>query len=167
MVRYNDEAAKLFPEEHGQMHAIQGDLSKPSSDLDQADWSNFDVAIISMALHHVTEPIEMLSQLRKRLRPGGALIVVEMYDDDEQERITESDKLNREGMVVVHGREKIWAGFSPVGLADLLGKAGFTDTDTRKPDLLIQVPDTVGGSSSFCTKKLMFVKGINGAASAL
>lgn len=164
VARYNDEAAKLFGDGHNQMHAVQGDLSKPSLELDKADWSNFDVAIISMALHHVSEPIEMLSQLRKRLRPGGSLIVVEMYEDDKEERSTDSDNLNPEGMIVVHGREKIWAGFSPRGLVDLLKKAGFTEVDARKPDLTILVPD---GSPFGGERKLMFVKGVNGATSAL
>jgi SAM-dependent methyltransferase len=149
------------------MYAIQGDLSKPSSDLDQADWSNFDVAVISMALHHVSAPIEMLSQLRKRLRPGGALIVVEMYDGDDPENVTGSDSLNREDMIEVHGGQKIWAGFSPRGLVDLLEKAGFTDTDVKKPDLSFRIPDGAGGPHSGQEKKLVFVKGVNGAASAL
>lgn len=167
MARYNDEAAKLFGGEHAQMYAIQGDLSEPSSDLDRADWSNFDAAIISMALHHVSEPIEMLSQLRERLRPGGALTVVEMYEDDDQENVTGSDNLNREDMIEVHGGQKIWAGFSPRGLVDLLKRAGFTDTDVKKPDLSFQIPDGLGGPHSGHEKKLVFVKGVNGAASAL
>jgi SAM-dependent methyltransferase len=149
------------------MYAVQGDLNNPSSDLDRADWSNFDVAVISMALHHVSEPIEMLSQLRKRLRPGGALTVVEMYEDDDQGNVTNSDNLNREDMIVVHGGQKIWTGFSPRGLLDLLEKAGFTDTDVKKPDLSFRIPDDVGGPHSGREKKLMFVKGVNGAASAL
>ena len=157
----------MFGEDHSQMYAIQGDLSKPSSDLDQADWSGFDVAVISMALHHVFEPIQMLSQLRERLRPGGVLTVVEMYEDDDQENVTGSDNLNREDMIEVHGGQKIWAGFSPRGLIDLLEKAGFTATDVKKPDLSFRIPDGLGGPHSGRVKKLMFAKGINGAASAL
>ena len=59
------------------MFAIQGDLNDPQLVLSEPEWSEFDAAIISMALHHVKDPVGFLSRLRKRVRRGGALVVVD------------------------------------------------------------------------------------------
>ena len=166
--RYNEEAGKLFGEGHDRMHAVQGDLDNPSSSLDQADWSNFDVAVISMALHHVPHPVKMLSQLRERLRTGGCLVVVEWYEEgDAPDATSGSDNLDRDDMIVVNGGEKIWAGFTPRGLSVLLEQAGFTSADVKKPDISFSIPESVGGPMSGKNKKLVFVKGVNGGWIAL
>ncbi|KAK1709101.1 methyltransferase domain-containing protein [Colletotrichum lupini] len=74
--RYNDCAVRLgySPE---QVHAIAGDLA---SDGELAAEGEFDVVIISMALHHLDDPRGMLDLLAKRVRPGGILIAVEGVD---------------------------------------------------------------------------------------
>ncbi|KXH26648.1 methyltransferase [Colletotrichum simmondsii] len=74
--RYNDCAARLgySPE---QVHAIAGDLA---SDGELAAEGEFDVVIISMALHHLDDPRGMLELLAKRVRPGGVVIAVEGVD---------------------------------------------------------------------------------------
>lgn len=167
VARYNDEAIKLFGESHDRMYAIQGDLDNPSSDLNKAEWSDFDVAIISMALHHVAEPIKMLSQLRERVRLGGALTVIEWYEENlDPGMMTGSDNLDRDDMIVVNSGEKIWAGFTPRGLSSLLEKAGFTGVEVRTPDISFQIPKDVGGPMSGANKKLMFAKGAVEKASA-
>jgi SAM-dependent methyltransferase len=158
VARYNDEAAKLFGEEHYRMYAMIGDLSKPSPALDQTDWQDFDVAIISMALHHVPEPIEMLMELRKRLKTGGTLTVVEMIETNHEA----ANSLNQEDMIEAIGGEKIWPGFTPRGLGVMLEKAGFTDVEARVPDLWFDIPAHVTGSPSAQRKQLMFVKANNG-----
>ena len=166
--RYNEEAIKLFGEEHDRMYAVQGNFDDPSSDLDQADWSEFDVAIISMALHHVPHPVKMLSQLRERLRKGGSLVVVEWYEaGNAPEAKSGSDNLDRDDMIVVNGGEKIWAGFTPLGLSGLLKQAGFTTVDVKQPDISFSIPENVGGPVSGLDKKLMFVKGVSDASGAL
>ena len=166
--RYNEEAAKLFGEGQDRMYAIQGNLDDPSSDFSQADWSNFDVAVISMALHHVPHPVTMLSQLRERLRTGGCLVVVEWYETGGAPDATSgSDNLDRDDMIVVNGGEKIWAGFTPHGLSILLQQAGFTNVDVKKPDISFSVPESVGGPMSGQSRRLMFVKGVKSASSAL
>ena len=140
------------------MYAMIGDLSNPSPALDQTDWQGFDVAIISMALHHVSEPIEMLTALRKRLKTGGTLTVVEMIETSHGT----GDSLNQEDMIEAVGGEKIWPGFTPRGLGVMLEKAGFTDVDARVPDLWFEIPTHVTGSPSTQRKQLMFVKATNG-----
>jgi SAM-dependent methyltransferase len=157
----------LFGEAHVRMHAVQGNLDNPSSELDQADWSDFDVAVISMALHHVPHPVKMLSQLRERLRTGGCLVVVEWYEEgDAPDATSGSDKLDRDDMIIVNGGEKIWAGFTPHGLSMLLQQAGFAHVNVKKPDVSFSIPESVSGPMSGQSRKLMFVKGVNGPSSA-
>ena len=59
------------------MYAVEADLGDPKPILDNPEWFEFDVAVISMALHHVADPTEMLRRLQERLKKGGALVVVE------------------------------------------------------------------------------------------
>ena len=158
MARYNDEATKLFGEDDHRMYAMVGDLSQPSPALGYADWENFDVAIISMALHHVPEPIEMLKELRKRLKTGGTLTVVEMIETSHQA----ANSLNHEDMIEAVSGEKIWPGFTPRGLSDMLERAGFGNVDAKVPDLWFEIPADVTGSHSAQRKQLMFVKATNG-----
>jgi SAM-dependent methyltransferase len=74
---YNDQAQKLgFSRE--QMSAVRGDvLTAEEGDLDSPDLYDFDVAVLSMALHHTAEPTALLTKLVERLRPGGVLFVID------------------------------------------------------------------------------------------
>lgn len=53
------------------MFAVQGDILTPASDIMGTEWFGFDVAIISMALHDVVDPIALLNELRERVKSGG------------------------------------------------------------------------------------------------
>ncbi|KAL4762585.1 uncharacterized protein BDW70DRAFT_158563 [Aspergillus foveolatus] len=75
--RYNDEATKLLGDPHYRMFATQGDLYDPQPVVSEAEWSGFDAAIISFALHHTKDPVEMLTRPRRRVRPGGTVIVLD------------------------------------------------------------------------------------------
>ena len=163
--RYNNEAARLLGEEQTRMLAVQGDLDNPSVELSGQEWHNFDVAVFSMALHHVPEPVGMLSNLRKRLRPGGALVVVEWYEEGiGADETSGSDNLDRDDMIVVNKGEKIWAGFTPLGIDRLFERAGFAHVDVQKPDISFQIPEEVSEKMSGKDKKLMFVKGVNASS---
>ncbi|KXH60507.1 methyltransferase domain-containing protein [Colletotrichum salicis] len=74
--RYNECAVRLGYAP-AQVHAVAGDLS---SDVELANEGVFDVVIISMALHHLDDPLGMLKLLAKRVRVGGVLIAVEGVD---------------------------------------------------------------------------------------
>lgn len=144
------------------MYAIQGDLDNSSPALAGADWNNFDVAVISMALHHMPEPVKILSQLRKRLNTGGALIVVEWYEGGaDADETSGSDNLDQDAMITVNGGEKIWAGFTPKGLSMLLERAGLSDVDVKVPGISFRIPDHIGGPLHGHEKNLMFVKAVN------
>ncbi|KAL8758307.1 MAG: hypothetical protein Q9184_003963 [Pyrenodesmia sp. 2 TL-2023] len=69
------------------MHAIQGDLLSPlppsstsnpsTTPFADPQYSNFDIAILSMALHHVFSPPSAIAALVSRLRAGGTLVVID------------------------------------------------------------------------------------------
>ncbi|KAF4977281.1 hypothetical protein FZEAL_6169 [Fusarium zealandicum] len=78
--QYNEMAKKAgFPPQ--KMRAIQGDLvdpeATPSPELNSSEFSNFDVIIMCMALHHVEDYEEMIAKLTERLREGGVLVIVD------------------------------------------------------------------------------------------
>ncbi|KAL8919053.1 MAG: hypothetical protein Q9208_007019 [Pyrenodesmia sp. 3 TL-2023] len=64
------------------MHAVQGDLLSPfpsSTNTPFADpkFFNFDIATLSMALHHVLSPPSAIKTLVSRLRAGGTLVIID------------------------------------------------------------------------------------------
>lgn len=71
--RYNQVAIAYSLEER--MLGVQGDLSSKADDMPQElsspTWFKFDVTLISMALHHVSLPTEMLKRLAERVKDGG------------------------------------------------------------------------------------------------
>lgn len=59
------------------MHAVQGDFLANEEIVPAEEYSNFDVAVISMALHHVASPQELLSKLVARLQHDGVIVVLD------------------------------------------------------------------------------------------
>ncbi|KXX83237.1 Ubiquinone biosynthesis O-methyltransferase [Madurella mycetomatis] len=83
---YNDNARKqgLSPE---RMRGVRGDLladtcAEGDEDLDGPEFTGFDVAVMSMALHHVDDPAKMVKRLADRLAPGGSLVIVDWVSHD-------------------------------------------------------------------------------------
>ncbi|KAL9598027.1 MAG: hypothetical protein Q9219_004783 [cf. Caloplaca sp. 3 TL-2023] len=90
---YNDHAREAnIPEE--KMFAVRGDILASPSDNDKEaaappppppafmergnkEWSDFDVVVMSMTLHHVGDPAAAVAKLVERLRPGGSLVIVD------------------------------------------------------------------------------------------
>lgn len=60
-----------------QMHAVQGDLLANSESLNDPDISGFHVIVMSMALHHVEDPAQMISKLAERLKSDGSLVIID------------------------------------------------------------------------------------------
>jgi ArsR family transcriptional regulator len=72
-----------------------------------------DVALLSQALHHATEPSQALDEAVRILRPGGRLLILDLRPHDET---WVRDKLGDR-----------WFGFSDEQLTRLLSRAGLTD----------------------------------------
>ncbi|KAI0107212.1 S-adenosyl-L-methionine-dependent methyltransferase [Nemania sp. FL0031] len=79
---YNRLAGQLgaYPQ---RMSAVQGNVLDDEHDggssaaMNGPEFSDVDVVFMTMALHHIQDPVALLSKLVQRLRPGGVLILVD------------------------------------------------------------------------------------------
>lgn len=97
------------------------------------DDASVDVAVLSLVLHHVTEPSQALAEVRRVLRPGGRLVVVDMREHDRAEM---SEEMGHQ-----------WPGFGSERLTRFLVESGLEpgpfvplppDPDARGPLLFLQ-----------------------------
>ncbi|CAH0019742.1 unnamed protein product [Clonostachys rhizophaga] len=70
------------------MHAVHGDLitaDTAASDhiINTPEYNDFDLAVISLALHHVENPQQMVSKLADRLADGGVLLIIDWVSPSE------------------------------------------------------------------------------------
>lgn len=145
--RYNDEAGRLFAdggETRRRMFAVHGDLYHPSPEMTGPEWEGFDLAVISMALHHVKDPVDMLRRLKERLRPGGTLVVVEFLGKEEESSVI-GKEYDTDKMVEVLGNQKIWPGFTTGNLEGNLNTAGFGGINVRVLDEPARIPENARG----------------------
>jgi 2-polyprenyl-3-methyl-5-hydroxy-6-metoxy-1,4-benzoquinol methylase len=90
MVEMYNETASSLGISSDRMHATRGDLLAPSDEilniLKESGYSNLNVVVMSMALHHVADPQLMLAKLVNRLTEGGRILIIDwahMEDDVE------------------------------------------------------------------------------------
>ncbi|KAL8811562.1 MAG: hypothetical protein Q9200_001705 [Gallowayella weberi] len=80
---YNEQAAALDITKRKKMVAVQGDLLSPSREnhggtlFAGKDWFDFDVAIMSMALHHVASPEDAVRALVERVKEGRSVVFID------------------------------------------------------------------------------------------
>jgi len=90
-----------------------GDLEKlPIGDGD------LDVAVLSLVLHYVVDPLEVIKEARRTLRGGGRILVVEMRAHDR-------------GAEYAEEMGHVWPGFEEGRMAEWLGQAGFDHVHAR------------------------------------
>ncbi|MEL6428939.1 MAG: metalloregulator ArsR/SmtB family transcription factor [Planctomycetota bacterium] len=88
------------------VETVEGDIE----DL-PLDGGQFDVAILSQALHHAVEPARCLAEARRVLRPGGRLLVLDL--------LAHGEAWVREKLQHTH------LGFAETELRELVVSAGF------------------------------------------
>ena len=133
------------------MSATQGDLLSPSSsttDLFQdSRFFNFDIIIMSMALHHVSDTQLMIEKLHERLSEGGVLVIVDWLT------MGLGGTRDRHGHQGGHGQEKklpgshtvAHFGFSMDEMKKLYEKAGMVDIGFMDGIEKSKVPAEMGG----------------------
>lgn len=82
--RYNADAREAgVSAKH--MYAVRGDLMDTSGGLlEGLDFFNFDLIIMSMALHHIDDPKKMIAELVGRLKPGGRAVIIDWIPSDKK-----------------------------------------------------------------------------------
>lgn len=79
--------------------------------------ASVDLAIASLVLHHVVEPTRALAELRRCIRPGGVLLMIEQ---EPHRHIEFHERMGDR-----------WWGFDPSALMEWTRQAGFGQTDIR------------------------------------
>lgn len=116
-----------------QMHAVQGCIP-PSSEntlLATEEFFNFDLIVISMALHHIEDQASVLSGLHERLRSGGVLVVIDLAPDAHSHDHTQGGKCGNHDNYHTQHKARVQHtisnhhGYGVEDMKDLLSKAGF------------------------------------------
>ena len=107
------EACKKRLKEYSNVECVQADLtSLPFDD------ETFDAAVIMLVLHHMSNPVDVIAEAGRSIRPGGVLLVVDMVDHD------------RDDYRVTMGHEHL--GFSEEELQSWADTAGFRQMRYRR-----------------------------------
>ncbi|KAL8729619.1 MAG: hypothetical protein Q9181_004934 [Wetmoreana brouardii] len=87
MVKAYNEVASNADLLSDKIFAVQGDILGPSADVDNGasftgrEWFDFDIAAMSMALHHVASPEGAVKKLVGRLKEGGRVFFIDWLSD--------------------------------------------------------------------------------------
>jgi SAM-dependent methyltransferase len=110
-VELNDVARESAIKDHG-LEAYKS--------LDTTPDAVADVIVSNHTLEHLASPFEALRQLRRKLRPGGKLVLVLPIDDWRAQREWDPRDINRHLFT-----------WSPLNLGNLLDEAGWHPTELR------------------------------------
>ncbi|KAL8706688.1 MAG: hypothetical protein Q9201_000322 [Fulgogasparrea decipioides] len=87
MVKAYNEVASNTELPPDKIRAVQGDILGLSAGVDSGasftgrEWFDFDIAVMSMALHHVASPEEAVKKLVERLKVGGRVVFIDWLLD--------------------------------------------------------------------------------------
>ena len=161
--KFNAEAREAGVSE-AQMHAVRGDLlAAAGGTLESQDFYDFDLAIMSMALHHIDEPEAMITKLVERLKPGGTVVIIDWIPsggassashDDHDHKHSQGDK--EDGGHEQHAASHTisFDGFSKEKMDDMFFKAGCINSDYVLAASPSEVPLGQTGQ-----KRMFFAKG--------
>ena len=81
--KFNAEAREAGMSE-AQMRAVRGDLlATVDGSLGDPEFYGFDLAVMSMALHHVDDPKAIVASLVERVKPGGTVVIIDWIPSDD------------------------------------------------------------------------------------
>lgn len=162
--KYNEAARKQGLSEQ-QMQAVRGDLLVPEAEIPQAlkeaDFYDFNVIVISMALHHVEDPQLMTVKLVERLKDGGSLLVIDWapaskapevhgHNDEKDEPDEVGYQQDLQGAMQTMKR----SGFDEEEMKKFFEDAGCTESEYVLHPELSKLPARFGGA-----KQLFFARG--------
>lgn len=180
MVEKFNRAARKQGISERQMYAVRGDLLATSGTfpaLQAEDFFNFDVIVMSMALHHIGDPQEMLTKLVERLRERGSIVITDWtveHQNDETEPLQQHQQPQQEvagdGVEDSHGHHHpqshehghgqhsishtvAHGAFTKHQMVTMLRRAGCDEVD------LILLPESNSDSWMFGDRKIFFARG--------
>ncbi|KAL8769112.1 MAG: hypothetical protein Q9194_005532 [Teloschistes cf. exilis] len=156
---YNDMAVSANVQ-RDQMLAVRGDILGPPTDsqrdaLAGREWFGFDIAVMSMALHHVASPEDAVKLLVERLRVGGIVLLIDGVQDSV--KFSGAD-LSQMAHDLVPGSEKVItrAGFAKDQVLGILDGAGCQDVGF----LEFEEPTRLGDGEQATMQRLFIAKGM-------
>ncbi|PNP38732.1 hypothetical protein TGAMA5MH_09349 [Trichoderma gamsii] len=116
-----------------QMHAVHGSIPLPLENtlLATEEYFNFDLIVISMALHHIEDQAGVLSGLYERLRSGGVLVVIDLAPDAYSHNHAHGGEWGYQGDYHAQHKARVQHtisnpdGYGVEEMKDLLSNAGF------------------------------------------
>ena len=92
--------------------ATHVDIRRGDMEALPIDDGQLDVAVLTLVLHHVPEPVRALTEVNRVLKPGGRVLMVDMLPHDREE--------------YHHQMGHVWLGFSEKTIKKHLETAGFS-----------------------------------------
>lgn len=132
-----------------QMHARQGNLLEEPEKFEDPDLFGFDVALISMSLHHVENAPKMIEKLAERLRPGGSLVVIDWVSPQESGCGFPPKPAHLPAVETI-----TYHGFTEKQMLDMFNAAGLTDIGYKWHPERSKGPKEIGGE-----QQLFFARG--------
>ncbi|HPR62677.1 MAG TPA: class I SAM-dependent methyltransferase [Thermoanaerobaculia bacterium] len=105
-------SGKIHPDDHDRIHVWKLDFEH-----DPIPDKRFHIIVSSMTLHHIPDPIRLLSRMSALLHPGGSLAMADLDRED--------GDFHEDSTGVFHH------GFSGDEFREILTRAGYTDVDVR------------------------------------
>lgn len=134
VAKYNALAAELGVADH--MHAITADIV--DGDSNPLAGKTFDAVVCSAAFHHFKDPAKVTKLLASFLRPGGALLVVDVSRDSPEGGLAPKDyKFGDTPGTAVHHE-----GFSGGEIKTMFEAAGLTNVEFANAGTLEVIPGT-------------------------
>ena len=124
-----DESAAMLQAAKKRLHRFDHvDLRRGELEALPIDDSRLDTATLMLVLHHVPDPGKALVEVRRVLKPGGRVLIVDMQPHDHESY--------RQQM------GHVWLGFSEEQMQQLLGNAGFGEAGVvpLAPDARVKGP---------------------------